>query len=87
MHQRKKINVLILFNQHIDDLRFVTLKPWVLEDVGLRLSSMVVPVENKHKTIDKFTCHTTSIPLYYKEQSHAHVIELKIIELLITNRN
>ena len=30
-----------------------------LEDVGLRLLSKVVPVENKHKFIYKFTCHTT----------------------------
>ena len=63
MHQRKKLNVVILFNQHVDDLRYGTLKSWVLEDVGLRLLSMVVPVVNKHKIIDKFTCHTTSIPL------------------------
>ena len=63
MHQRKKLNVVILFNQQIDDLRYGTLRSWVLEDVGLRLSSMVVPVENKHKIIDKIACHNTSIPL------------------------
>ena len=47
----------MLFNQHIDDLRYVTLKSWVLKDVGLRLLFMVVPVKNKYKFIFKFTCH------------------------------
>ena len=62
----------MLFNQHIDDLRYAMLKSWVLKDVGLRLLSMVVPVENKHRLIQ----------IHMSNDNYVHFIIKKNLSLM-----